>query len=202
MASTSEEDVEKARVAGATVSNETREEIHNKTLVELSHLNFGLVGQKLTAELFMDMAFSSPYVGLVHPRTGSLLDQFCLSPQYWLSINTPDKGKAERLYDAASSDIVAYLENKYDEVKADSAPQQDHHSDDESNESEADEDEPCFDDLNGISDFQDFQVEVWDEAHQLVEEHKRGFCSHKRGSEDVGGGGSEHTKKQKANVWK
>jgi hypothetical protein len=33
----------------------------------LSSLNFGLVGQEQTAELFMDIAFSSPYVGLVHP---------------------------------------------------------------------------------------------------------------------------------------
>ena len=202
MASTSEEDVEKARVAGTTVSNETREEIRNTTLVELSGLNFGLVGQELAAELFMDIAFSSPYVGLVHPRNGSLLDQFCISPQYWLSINTSNLGKAETLYDDVFEDIVAYLEYKDDEVKAESAAQQDHHSDDESSESEAVKDVPCFDNLNGISDFHDFQYEVWEEARRLVEEHERGFHSHKRGSKDVGGGRSEHTKKQKANAQK
>jgi hypothetical protein len=61
---------------------------------------------------------------------------------------------------------------------------------------------PCFDDLNGILGFYDFQYEVWEEACHLVEEHEWGFCSHKRGSEDGGGGGSEHTKKQKENVQK
>jgi hypothetical protein len=76
MASTSEEDVEKARVAGETVSNETREEIRNTTLVQLSGLNFGLVGKELAAELFMDIAFSSPYVGLVHPQNAPCWTSF------------------------------------------------------------------------------------------------------------------------------
>jgi hypothetical protein len=74
---------------------------------------------------------------------------------------------------------------KHDEVKAESAAQQDHHSDDESSESEALKDVPCFDDLNGISGFHDFQYEVWEEVCHLV-----------------GSGGLEHTKKQKANVQK
>jgi hypothetical protein len=87
--------------------------------------------------------------------------------------------------DDASRDVVAYLEYKHDEVKAEYAAQQDHHSDNESSESEAVKDVPCFDDLNGISGFHDFQYEVWEEVCHLV-----------------GSGGLEHTKKQKANVQK
>jgi hypothetical protein len=112
MVSTSKEGVEKAQVAGATFSNETREEIQNSTLVELSSLNFGLVGQELTAELFMDIAFSSPYVGLVNPQNGPCWTSFASHHNTGYQSTHQTQVRQRHFNDDASRDIVAYLEYK------------------------------------------------------------------------------------------
>jgi hypothetical protein len=37
---------------------------HKQSIIELSHLEFCQYGKELAADLFMDIAKSSPYVGL------------------------------------------------------------------------------------------------------------------------------------------
>jgi hypothetical protein len=67
-----------------------KEMAREQAITELLHLEFCQHAKELAADLFMDMAKSSPYVGLKSDggdHKDTLLYRFCNMPMYWLSIN-------------------------------------------------------------------------------------------------------------------
>jgi len=171
MASSTEEDARKASAAFALIPGEVKEQACAQTLVELSHIVICQIGKELAANLFMDMAKSSPYVGLTSTSSGfqgSLLETFCNCPGYWLAINTRDYQLAESIYAESGGNIVAYLEYKFDEVREEAAARGEVILEDD----EEVEESQDFDSLYEIGEFCDFEEEVWREARTLIDMHE------------------------------
>jgi hypothetical protein len=153
---------------------------HKQAIIELSHLEFCQYGKELAADLFMDIAKSSPYVGLKSEggdHKDSLLYRFCNVPMYWLSINTTDYKEAEKLFDSAGQDIVAYLEYKfhedYEEALARGMPLVE--------DGEEVSEQQFFDtELYSITEFKDFDENVWREARDLIDCHEEDIIKPRR----------------------
>jgi hypothetical protein len=153
---------------------------HKQAIIELSHLEFCQYGKELAADLFMDIAKSSPYVGLKSEggdHKDSLLYRFCNVPMYWLSINTTDYKEAEKLFVSAGQDIVAYLEYKfyedYEEALARGMPLVE--------DGEEVSEQQFFDtELYSITEFKDFDENVWREARDLIDCHEEDIIKPRR----------------------
>jgi len=173
MASVSDDDVRKAHVAFAAVTNEAKEEVLRQTRIEIEHLDFCKIGDDLVVDLFMEMAASSPYVGLVGepPRIKdrTLLWQFCNCPGYWLAINTTDYHQAKTLFDTAHQNVVGYLETKFDELV------QEAHAKGEEllGDGEEVDEYQNFDSLNDITEFKDFDIGMWFDAREMIDKYEQ-----------------------------
>jgi hypothetical protein len=153
---------------------------HKQAIIELSHLEFCQYGKELAADLFMDIAKSSPYVGLKSEggdHKDSLLCRFCNVPMYWLSINTTDYKEAEKLFVSAGQDIVAYLEYKFYEDYLEALARGMPLVEDGEEVSE----QQFFDtELYSITEFKDFDENVWREAQDLIDCHEEDIIKHWR----------------------
>ena len=180
MASTSEEEAGKAQLAYASIPLRDKEMAHKQAIIELSHLEFSQYGKELAADLFMDIAKSSPYVGLKREggdHKDSLLYRFCNVPMYWLSINTTDYKEAEKLFVSAGQDIVAYLEYKfyedYEEALARGVPLVE--------DGEELSEQQFFDaQLYSITEFKDFDEDEWRAARYLIDCYEEEIMKHQR----------------------
>jgi hypothetical protein len=180
MASTSEEDARKADLAFEAIPLRAKEMAREQAITELLHLEFCQHGKELAADLFMDMAKSSPYVGLKSDggdHKDTLLYRFCNVPMYWLSINKTDYKEAEKLFDSAGKDIVAYLECKfhedYEEALARGMPLVE--------DGEEVSEQQFFDtELYSITEFKDFDENEWREARHLIDCYEEEIIKHQR----------------------
>jgi hypothetical protein len=96
---------------------------------------------------------------------------------YWLSINTTDYKEAEKLFVSAGQDIVAYLEYKfyedYEEALAQGMPLVE--------DGEEVSEQQFFDtELYSITEFKDFDENVWREAQDLIDCHEEDIIKHRR----------------------
>jgi hypothetical protein len=179
MASTSEEEAGKAQLAYASIPLRDKEMACKQAIIELLHLEFSQYGKELAADLFMDIAKSSPYVGVKRggDHKDSLLYRFCNVPMYWLSINTTDYKEAEKLFVSAGQDIVAYLEYKfyedYEEALARGVPLVE--------DGEELSEQQFFDaQLYSITEFKDFDEDEWRAARYLIDCYEEEIMKHQR----------------------